>query len=265
MSRRGALCALGAMGGGLLLAACGTGSNRGSGGNGDRPAGQPTTADPVRPMASTDLAGAFDQATSCSVTTELTEGPYYVDYETLRRDLREDREGEPLRLGIRVLNRQCQPVPGALVEVWHCDATGLYSAFEAASAAAGGGPGGGSARQGGRIPPAGGGSDQTRYLRGGQLADGSGVTEFLTVYPGWYPGRTPHIHTKVRVSGREMISSQLFFDDDVSTEVYESPSYSRRNRRTTFNTNDGFFDPQLVMSTTRDDSGYLSLVTLVMG
>ena len=121
-------------------------------------------------------------ASSCVLTPEVTEGPYWIDNNLTRRDIREGKGGLPLATVFTVQNaRTCDPIPGADVEIWHCDALGEYSGFDTGS---GGGPGA-------PPPPGGGGqepSSTTRYLRGHQKANAKGQARFLTVFPGCTPG-----------------------------------------------------------------------------
>ena len=141
---------------GALIAACG------GGGDGDSTTDVSTTdggTTTVEPKTSTGTATAdlFDDSSSCTLTVEETEGPYYFDADSIRSDIREDREGTRLRLAIRVRDADsCEPLKNAVVDLWHCDALGSYSGFEAAS---GGGPGGG------------GRTDDEKYLRGAQVTN----------------------------------------------------------------------------------------------
>ena len=247
LDRRQALAALGSVSLGSLLAACG--GDDGSGGP-----QQVTTTDgataTVEPSTSSSasLADRFDAATSCTVSPELTEGPYYFDVDAIRSDITEDREGTPLRLALRVLEAgSCEPIQNAIVEVWHCDATGLYSGFESASRG-GGGFGGGP-------------TDERTYLRGAQATNGDGIVEFKTIYPGWYRGRTVHIHAKVHLDRQTVLTSQLFFDDDFTAKVYEREPYRSRAGRDTFNDGDGIFDQSLLVTAGEEDGGVLALLT----
>ena len=149
--------------------------------------GGTTTVEP-KTRTGTATADLFGDSSSCTLTVEQTEGPYYFDADSIRSDIREDREGTRLRLAIRVRDADsCEPLKNAVVDLWHCDALGSYSGFEAAS---GGGPGGG------------GRTDDEKYLRGAQVTNADGIVEFVTVYPGWYQGRTVHIHGKVHVDNQ---------------------------------------------------------------
>ncbi len=109
----------------------------------------------------------------------------------------------------------CEPIENAVVDIWHCDAGGLYSGFESASTGGGGGgpPGGGGG-------PGGGPTDEETYLRGAQATNEDGIVQFRTVYPGWYRGRTVHIHAKVHIDRQTVLTSQLFFADDFTERVY---------------------------------------------
>ncbi|OWU85449.1 protocatechuate dioxygenase [Oceanicola sp. 22II-s10i] len=158
----------------------------------------------------------------CMLTPETTEGPYYFDPELVRADIREDREGEPLRMRLQVVTADCTPIEGARVDVWHCDARGNYSGY---------------ARQG---------SDRTNdttgetFLRGTQFTDVQGIAGFDTIYPGWYRGRTTHIHYMVYLDDREVLTSQVFFPDALSAYLFQSvvPYNDRPGDQDTTNRND---------------------------
>jgi hypothetical protein len=202
----------------------------------ERPAG-PGGFAPAPPDAARLSARSFESAGRCERTPEQAEGPFHVGSAT-RGDIREDRPGTRTRLGVRVVDAaSCAPLPGAVVEVWHCDAAGDYSGFEDA------------------------GRD-TRFLRGAQPADGDGIAEITTVFPGWYSGRAPHVHAKVRTGEREVLTTQLYFDDAVSAAVYENEPYVRRGGRWVRNADDGIYVPDTVMTVSRDGDGLLALLTV---
>jgi protocatechuate 3,4-dioxygenase beta subunit len=253
IDRRRALAVFGAVGLGAVLAACSgdersdraTGSGDTSSTNSAGGAGSTTTTG--APAASTGTAAAdlLEKAGSCALTPEQTEGPYYLDIDRVRSDIREDRQGTPLRLAIRVReNGSCQPVADAAVDIWHCDATGLYSGFEAASTGGGGG------------------RDSTRYLRGTQITNAQGIVEFLTVYPGWYRGRTVHIHCKVQLNNAEVLTTQLYFDEKVTSAVYAAQPYASDTGRDTFNNNDGIFNDETILAVSKDGTGYVGAINL---
>jgi protocatechuate 3,4-dioxygenase beta subunit len=185
---------------------------------------------------------------SCVVSPEMTEGPYFVDEMLNRSDIRSDpdsgavSEGLPLRLALSVQQVDgdtCTPVAGAAVDVWHCDAMGLYSDVEAN------------------------GTVGQKFLRGYQLTGANGACEFTTIYPGWYTGRTVHIHIKVRTDpdadqGYEF-TSQLFFDEAVTDAVYAQPPYNTRGAQDTTNASDGIYQgggEQMVLPLVEEGDGY---------
>ena len=227
MDRRRAIAVIAAAGAGAVAAACSrrtaTSPSAGSGPTGPSDGAAPS-------------AGA--RSPDCVLTPELTEGPYYIDIDSVRSDITEGKAGVPLTLAVTVVDAtSCQPVAGAAVDIWHCDAAGEYSGFGSASGAAeaprggGGGPGGG-----GQSP-----TNTRRFLRGTQITGASGVATFRTIYPGWYTGRTVHIHVKVHAGGRAVHTGQLFFDDGVTDTVYRKDPYAMRGSRDTRNAADGIF------------------------
>jgi protocatechuate 3,4-dioxygenase beta subunit len=123
--------------------------------------------------------------------------------------------------------KTCKPLRKADVEIWHADASGNYSGFDGGSS--GGGPGGGSGPQ-----------TKTRYLRGHQRSDALGKASFLTVFPGWYRGRTPHIHMKVHVGSADRVvhTGQVFFNEAIQASVYRSGVYRGRGEADTSHAQD---------------------------
>lgn len=190
---------------------------------------------------------------SCVVRPQQTEGPYFVDDKLNRSDIRSDpadglvAQGSPLRLVLhvsRIAGGSCTPLSGAIVDVWQCDASGVYSDFEDFN-----------------------GLFDTRgkkFLRGYQVTGTDGRVEFVTIYPGWYPGRTVHIHFKIRTDSASRRSheftSQLYFDDAITDQVHAQPPYSGKGQRTRRNDRDGIFrrgGDQLMLRLTKEERGYL--------
>lgn len=248
MNRRQALAFLGAGVGAAALGACGASSDRSSSGSSagtSAATGASTTTSPsttAGASAPTAVASAsitadrFAGAASCTATVEQTEGPYYIDVDKIRSDIREDREGVPLRVAARVLDVDgCTPIPNAVFEIWHCDAAGDYSGFGEAPAA-------------------------SRFLRGAQVTDAEGIAVITTIYPGWYPGRCVHIHAKVALTNQELLTTQLYFDDELSDEIFAAAPYDGGRR--TMNATDGIYRQQTTLTTTEDGDGYLGLITI---
>ena len=139
---------------------------------------------------------------SCVLTPELTEGPYYVAGEKVRHDITEGKPGRAMLLRLSVVNASsCKPIRNASVDIWHCDALGVYSGAPAGNAG-------------------------TNFLRGVQRTNASGLATFKTIYPGFYQGRAVHIHVKVHVGGNVVHTGQLFFPAAVTNAVYAKQPYS---------------------------------------
>jgi len=255
--------------GGLLslagvLAACRGGDRPPAGATGPTTTASPTSAAPTTttpppppaPVASDLLAGSG----TCVLTHETIAGPTWFDARAVRTDIREDRPGVPLELAFRVVQLpDCTPVGQAVVDLWQCDALGVYSGFADAEPGQGGHPGArdeyGDAQSATTTP--------ATYLRGTQVTGGDGVVGFSTVYPGWYPTRTAHLHLKVHLDGATVLTTQLFFDDAVSDEVYAgSDPYRQHAGRDTRNDRDAFYDATALLTTARSASGWLAATTL---
>lgn len=171
-------------------------------------------------------APLFRQRPNCIATLANIVGPCDAEGVPVRTDISENRPGLPMRVSIRVVDAaNCRPHAGAEVQVWHTNARGIYSGAAVERMCTFGD------------------RDATSGLafRGRQMTDAEGVANFLTVYPGWYGGRCVHVHVRVIVSGREVLVSQLFFDDLLSDAVYAGhPDYAGRSARDTRNVEDDF-------------------------
>jgi protocatechuate 3,4-dioxygenase beta subunit len=190
----------------------------------------------------------------CTLTPEQIEGPFYLDQARIREDISEGKPGVPLRLVLHVLDASasCAPIPRAAVDVWQCDALGIYSGYE------------GAAIEPRHVEPV----DDKTFLRGTQVTDRTGGVRFRTIYPGWYLGRTPHVHLKVRV-GAKVATTQLYFPDEITNAVYARAPYSRHPNRDTMNATDRFLGPiadkSLVMWTVeREGGGYVAAATIAL-
>lgn len=260
-SRRHALGLLGGVSITALLAACSSSTS-----SADTPLATDTTGvsevtvpatvpNSLPVSAGTLVATAV--AAKVELAPEMTEGPYYLDLNMVRSNIVEDRKGAALALSLVVLDAAtASPIEGAVVDIWHCDADGVYLGFQPASAGSDGGGGGGQPPPdgggiGGLLPPdtggagggGGGGATATdTFLRGTQLSNSTGAVTFNSIYPGWYKGRTVHIHVKVHVNGAVIHTGQLFFDDAVTDTVYAANApYSSRSQRGVRNDADGIY------------------------
>jgi protocatechuate 3,4-dioxygenase beta subunit len=161
----------------------------------------------------------------CAPTPDQEEGPYYRRLVLLRENVTEDRRGSPLELAVAVRDARCAPVDDVLVDIWHCDALGVYSWYAAAE-------------EDGTIGPA--LLAPGTFLRGSQRTGPDGGCQFQTIYPGWYPGRAVHIHAKVHHAGC-VLTVQLYFPEHLTDAVHALPPYDSRPRRDTTTDNDTIF------------------------
>ncbi len=188
----------------------------------------------------------------CTLTPEQIEGPFYLDLARIREAISEGKPGVPLQLIVRVLeaSASCAPIPKAAVDVWQCDALGIYSGYEGAAIAPR------------HVEPV----DDKTFLRGTQLTDAAGGVRFRTIYPGWYQGRTVHIHVKVHLGGNVVHTGQLYFPDRLTDKVYRKTPYSARPGRTTRNANDSVYvngGKNSMLSVHTDGAGgYVASITM---
>lgn len=260
---------------GAVAAACGgsdgEGATKGQGSGGavdpdadtsaDTASAQDTLVDADVPWATggtAAMAGGYPNpftATpeACALTCALTLGPCYVE-SVVREDISEGNPGLPMRLLFRVVDVDCVAVEGAEVDVWHTDLGGRYSGAEAADMCTGGDA---AARAG-------------RWFRGVQTTDSDGVAGFNSCLPGWYPSRAVHIHLQVRVAGRGMVTTQVFFADALLADVYtHQPDYAAFGMPRVSTADDGILadaDPAMLqLSTARQpDGALLAYKTIVL-
>lgn len=189
-------------------------------------------------------APTFRALPQCVVTPAKTLGPCHTNNVPIRQDVTEGVTGLPTRVSLRIVDaKNCAPIANADVEIWHADVRGVYSGRAANMC----NPGDQAAKGAG-------------FLRGRQLIDAQGIASFITVYPGWYGGRTPHIHVRILVDQRELLITQLLFDDALNDLVYQGhPDYAKRPARSTTNQGDMMFSTaeiaRFTFDTTRLDAG----------
>jgi protocatechuate 3,4-dioxygenase beta subunit len=199
-------------------------------------------------LATTDTTGVTTSGTgsgTCVVRPALTEGPYFVDEKLNRSDIRSDpstgvvKPGALLQLNFNVSRyaaNACAPLAGVIVDVWHCDHLGAYS----------------------DVADPGFNTSGQKFLRGYQTTDANGAVSFTTIYPGWYSGRTVHIHFKMRTGSYEF-TSQFFFDDTLTDTVQSKAPYAAKGQRTTRNSNDGIYGQsggQMLLPVVPSGQGY---------
>lgn len=163
-------------------------------------------------LASLVIAPVAGAATkSCAITQSIEEGPYYLSSTPTRSDITDSQEGKKITLSFTVLNASCKPIKGARVDIWYANAQGMYSGVD-------GNPG--------------------NYLRGTQTTNAKGVATFKGIYPGWYPARTIHIHQKIWVGGKEVLTTQTYFTDKQNAAVMAQAPYNSRGAQRVTNATD---------------------------
>lgn len=185
------------------------------------------------------------RASTCWVTPQGDEGPYYFD-SPYRSDIRESKTGVLFQLNITVIDSNCNAVPGVLVDVWHCDKDGSYSGVRIG------------------LPPIIGQS----YLRGTQTTDADGKVSFLSIYPGWYTNRATHVHFKVRDDSQTYETAQFCFPEPANNTVYASPLYAARGPNPKSNSADPEFGspaPQYLTVSLSGDPAHGFLGTFTIG
>jgi protocatechuate 3,4-dioxygenase beta subunit len=160
---------------------------------------------------STTTSGASGAASGCTLTPTQAEGPYYLDDDLVRADITEGRQGEPLSLMLTVVAADgCAPLADVAVDIWQTDADGVYSGFDQDN-----------------------GTEEVdargeTFCRGTQVTGADGTVSFTTIVPGWYGGRVPHLHVKVRPDDSTEATTQLYFPAPMIDSVYSEEPYAAR-------------------------------------
>jgi protocatechuate 3,4-dioxygenase beta subunit len=157
---------------------------------------------------------------SCSLTQSLEEGPYYLSSTPTRSDITEGQAGKAVTLSFTIVDTSCKPIKGARIDIWYANAQGIYSGVES------------------RGDDLGAGANSGNFLRGTQVTNAKGVATFKGIYPGWYPARTIHIHEKIWVGGREVLTTQTFFTDKQNAAVMATAPYNARGAQRVTNATD---------------------------
>jgi len=234
---------LGLLGGSALVAAC-------------SPIGAPSFPSATGGVATAAPVAAGSAGVvvlpSCVVRPALTEGPYFVDEKLNRSDIRSDpatntsKPGIPLALTFlvsRISGSACAALAAATVDVWHCDAQGVYSDA---------------------TDPTFGSTKGTKFLRGYQATDANGMARFTTIWPGWYQGRAVHVHFKIRTTAANGqvadFTSQLFFDETMNDQIFAQAPYAQKGGAGRLrNESDGIFQGsggKLTLVPTKISDGY---------
>ncbi|SJX64349.1 uncharacterized protein SRS1_21006 [Sporisorium reilianum f. sp. reilianum] len=180
---------------------------------------------------------------ACVLQPEVTIGPYWVSGELVRSNVTDGQAGVPLYLDAQFVNvNTCEPVPELYWEIWNCNATGVYSGVQAS--------GNGNSDDASNL--------NATFLRGVQRTDENGASQFQTVFPGHYTGRTTHIHVVAHINATLLANNtlanseatgavhigQLFFDQDLISQVEATSPYTENTQTLTTNEEDFIFDQE---------------------
>ena len=172
-------------------------------------------------LTSLVLAPQSEAATkTCTATQAIEEGPYYLANTPTRSDVTDGQDGKKLTLTFTVVDSSCKPVKNARIDIWYANAQGVYS---------------GVANQGDDL---GAGVNSGNFLRGTQFTNAKGVATFTGIYPGWYPARTIHIHEKIWVGGKQVLTTQTYFTDKQNASVMSTAPYNKRGAQRVTNATD---------------------------
>ncbi|CAN5566873.1 intradiol ring-cleavage dioxygenase [soil metagenome] len=187
---------------------------------------------------------------ACIVRPQQIEGPYFVDERLLRQDIRKDLSDNSIKEGVelqlvfnvsQITGNDCKPLPDALVDLWQCDAEGIYAGVEDRSFDTRG----------------------KKFLRGYQVTDSNGSARFVTIFPGWYRGRATHIHFKIRTAEKSQnkyeFTSQIYFNDSLNRQIYSQAPYASQESGYMENEKDSIYrngGEQLKLPLTKNKNGY---------
>ena len=162
----------------------------------------------------------FAATKTCKPTQAIEEGPFYLASTPIRSDVTEGQDGKSISLKFTVRDTKCKPIKGARVDIWYANANGVYSGVN---------------NQG---DDPGAGTNSGLFLRGTQFANGKGVVTFKGIYPGWYPARTIHIHAKIWVNNKQVLTTQTYFTDAQNSAVMATSPYNARGAQRVTNKTD---------------------------
>ncbi len=159
-------------------------------------------------------------ATTCALTQAIEEGPYYLSSTPTRSNVTDGQAGKSITLKFTVLDKKCKAIKNARVDIWYANAQGVYSGVAS------------------RGDDLGAGTNSGNFLRGTQFTNAQGVVTFKGIYPGWYPARTIHIHQKIWVNDKEVLTTQTYFTDKQNAAVMATAPYNARGTQRVTNSTD---------------------------
>lgn len=178
------------------------------------------TVEPADSQDTTIISDPTKTPDTCTVTNSETKGPFpnKASASYTIKDITGDRKGTTaqIKIYVRNVNNDCAIIKDAIVDIWHCDSVGNYSEYGTETA--------------------------KNYLRGRQSTDSNGMAGFLTIFPGWYSGRAPHIHVEVlNASAKSLLVTQIAFPKETCDIVYSQGEYKSKGLQDTINARDNVF------------------------
>jgi protocatechuate 3,4-dioxygenase beta subunit len=195
----------------------------------------------VRDDDDSSAAANDDDATaeSCEPTGAQTAGPFYPGEPEERTDISEGIVGVRMDVDIQVVDSACEPLVGAEVDLWGADKDGRYSGYETFE------------------------TEGEDWQRGQQISDEDGRVRFSCIVPGSYPGRSMHLHVKVRADGHDELTTQTYLPDSIGAAVLDDPSYGGA-AQTTNGDDDYYAEDTLMDITGSTNDGYSAVVVLTL-
>lgn len=155
-----------------------------------------------------------DDSKICLPHQNLAEGPYYLPSPE-RSNLKIKEIGHSVEIKLTIVNKNCKPLKDLKVSLWHNNALGKYSSRD---------------------------DKMILELRGFQITDINGTVKFKTILPGWYPGRAPHMHIKITGKNKTLLTTQIFFKQTTTDNLYKKYPYNKRGKADTDLLKDSIFN-----------------------
>lgn len=210
------------------LSACASGGGRGDGVGPNRGVlarsvrGKQTCDNVEVPVSDATIRVATPEdfsGNACEMMKDSFEGPYFTCVSPTGRSIADGQTGQALTVALRLVDGDCQPIPDGVVDIWACNATGHYSGYSSSPDER---PDMVRAIVLGHIKP----DLSERFCRGALKTDQDGIAEFDTVYPGFYYGQPIHLHMKAHVEGKNLLTNQANFPEDVNQRVMQTAPYA---------------------------------------
>jgi protocatechuate 3,4-dioxygenase beta subunit len=156
------------------------------------------------------------EASNCTPTSQTTDGPYYTKAASQRK-IASNQPGYKIIYKLKIQNKNCEPFPNLSISLWQANSQGQYSLVK-------------------------------NSLRGNQITNKQGLVTFESVFPGWYPTRAAHLHVKILSQDKTLLSTQLFFPQELVDKIYQTKPYLNKGKEQISKENDQIYQslPNLI-------------------